>query len=115
MATLSACRLCLGLLASPRSQQAPVLGCVLAPQAPEGANPAGAGEHHRPGSSAFPACLLNKYLGIYKVRTHHGADMGTALPFMELTVQGASCQATQTPHTWTHLVMVSPTWEDPRL
>lgn len=38
-----------------------------------------------------------------------------AQPFLELTVQGASCQATQTPHTWMHLVTVSPTWEDPRL
>ena len=84
-------------------------------QAPEGENPAGAGEHHRPGSSAFPTYLLNKYLGVYEVHTHHGADMGTARSFMELTVQGASCQATQTPHTWTQLVTVSPAWEDPRL
>lgn len=90
-------------------------GVCLPLQAPEGENPAGAGEHHRPGSSAFPTYLLNKYLGVYEVHTHHGADMGTARSFMELTVQGASCQATQTPHTWTQLVTVSPAWEDPRL
>lgn len=106
------CGSSLSLQALPRPAGLPTLsvgcwGMCLPLWAPEGENPAGAGERHRPGSSVLPAYLLNKYSGVYEVYTHRGVDMGPALPFMELTV-------TQTPHTWA-MVMVSPAQEDPRL